>query len=144
MVLFGILYLVVVLYFSLAYGTYLKFRKNQLIPNGKTKFYIWLLPLILFFVHLTWAISNLKKDYRFSIYILKRLFLTYPEVVGIMIEITLEKLAYNFSIEHSEEKLVKKRRIRKATQKYKTLEINDIRKPLQVLKRYKTALISAS
>jgi len=88
----------------------------------------------------------LKKDYKFSIFLMKTLIFKYPEVVGIVIEVTLEKLAYRFVLEHSNEKLTQNKRIRKVAERTHALDLNDVDRDTssQFFKRYKNVIISTA
>lgn len=146
MVFYGVLYLLVVLYISLTYGTYLKFKKNKLKPKGAGKIFVFALPVILTILHFGWAIINLRKDYKFSLFLIKSLIFKYPEIVGIVIEVMLEKLAFKFVQEHSNVKLTQNKKIKKVAEKTNALDLDDVDRGIssQFFKRYKSVILSTA
>ncbi|WEG14166.1 hypothetical protein PU629_07315 [Pullulanibacillus sp. KACC 23026] len=144
MILFGLIYLVIVLYASLAYGTYLKFKKNGINPVGHTKITVFFFPALLFCIHLFIAITFLFKKPTYSLFIMKKILFNYPELIGVFIEVILEKKATEFAQEHLHEKLTTNKKIRKVATKTKALNLDDLDpSPSQILKRYRNVLAPA-
>ncbi|MGG3920701.1 hypothetical protein ABEV41_01905 [Geobacillus thermodenitrificans] len=126
MLLIGIPALAVAFYFAIVVGTYEKLNKNGIYLKGKAKLLFPLVPLVIFVFHLAWSVKCLTTDPKSSIRILKLVLFDYPIVIGMLIELILEKTAFELSKDERIVNIKKKKSFKKAVRKSKALDFSDM------------------
>lgn len=127
MLLIGIPALIGVLYIGLVSGSYKKLNKNGIYLKGKAKFLFPIVPLAIIGFHLGWSLKNLIKNPKFSLHVLELGFLKYPVVLGLLIELILEKVAFELSSNKKIVRIQKRKSLKKAVRKSNALDFSSMK-----------------
>src|SRR5699024_9055040 len=126
MLLIGIPVVLVVIYISLVIGSYKKLNQNGIYLKGKAKLVFPLVPLVIVVFHLIWSLKSVFKNPRLSFQIIKLITLKYPLVLGLMIELMLEKIALELSEQDNIIRLRKRKSLRRAVRNSPNFNLSGI------------------
>lgn len=101
--------ILVMVYLGLVIGTYEKYTANRIKFTTNSKFIIPLLPIRIIFAHIRWSMKYFRKnDKNMAFIILKMGTIKYPLALGLIIELQLEQIAYEYATSIRPKKVGKK------------------------------------
>ncbi|KGP80095.1 MULTISPECIES: hypothetical protein [unclassified Paenibacillus] len=104
---FSFVYILFLVYFGIVLGTLMKFKENNIRLGASSYFVIPLIPFVLLGFHMRVIIQYLKHGESVSLRILLFPIFNYPMLVGVFIEMLLERKAQQIVLQ---EKMSKKKR----------------------------------
>lgn len=146
MLLIGVPAVIVVIYMSIVIGSYKKLNNNGIYLKGKAKAFFPFVPSIIFVIHIAWSIKSITKNPRFSWHIIKLILFKYPLVLGLMIELMLESIAFDLSEQDNIIRLKKRKSLKDAVRKSSNYNLSDIprKQTKTLLNDYKDTISAAT
>ncbi|MFB1098160.1 hypothetical protein [Terribacillus sp. JSM ZJ617] len=128
-ILIGLAILLFVVFAGLVSGTRQKFESSGIDITGSAKWFFFIIPLDIIYIHLRLAFKSLKKDKGFAMYMFKLILFKYPIAVGVLIELMLEDMAFELSENERIARLRKRRdRVRVIRGEKHDMSLSDVTK----------------